>query len=209
MLSIIAMLQVQNIFVTPSGRKQTADKAKLKFTCIEGDHLTMLNVFKTFEKKIAKGRKMLLSWCNLNYLNFKSLLRAVQIRGQLATLLKKFKIDVELSSGDRVQPILKCLCVAFFINAAKATYTGDYIHLKSNVALRVHPSSVINLQLANLDQPPPKYVIYNDIVQSKSVFLMRDLSVIEPSWLQELVPNYYEFGSYLENFSSDKRQKLS
>jgi ATP-dependent RNA helicase DDX35 len=35
-LSIVAMLQVQHVFVTPSGRKQQADKAKLKFTCIEG-----------------------------------------------------------------------------------------------------------------------------------------------------------------------------
>jgi ATP-dependent RNA helicase DDX35 len=36
-LSIVAMLQVQHVFVTPSGRKQQADKAKLKFTCIEGN----------------------------------------------------------------------------------------------------------------------------------------------------------------------------
>lgn len=207
MLSIIAMLQVQHIFTTPSGRKQTADKAKLKFACMEGDHLTMLNVFRAFEEKLAKNRKSVSGWCSQNYLNYKSLVRAVQIREQLASLLKKFKVDVTVSSGDRVQPILKCLCLAFFINAAKATYTGDYMHLKSHLALKVHPSSVINLQLANLDQPPPKYVIYNDIVQSKSVYLMRDLSVIEPGWLHELVPNYYEYATSLVK-SNDKRQRL-
>jgi hypothetical protein len=48
MITIIALLQVQHVFNTPSGRKMQADKAKLKFTCIEGDHLTLLNVYKTF-----------------------------------------------------------------------------------------------------------------------------------------------------------------
>lgn len=201
------MLQVQHIFVTPSGRKQTADKAKLKFTCIEGDHLTMLNVFRAFEQKIAKGNhKALSNWCGQNYLNYKSLVRAIQIRQQLSSLLKKFKIDVDASSGDRVEPILKCLCLAFFANAAKLSYTGEYKHLKSNVALKVHPSSVINLHLANLDQPRPKYVVYNDIVQSKTVYLMRDLSAIEGAWLDELVPEYYEFGSGIKQTTNQEKR---
>ena len=45
MLSIIALLQVQNVFTTP-GRKKEADRAKLKFECVEEDHLTILNVVK-------------------------------------------------------------------------------------------------------------------------------------------------------------------
>lgn len=208
-LSIISMLQVQHIFHTPSGRKQQADKAKLKFTCMEGDHLTMLNVFKTFVHKFKKNRKSLPNWCGNNFLNYKSLIRAMQIREQLSSLLKKFKINVELSSGDKTEPVLKCLCLAFFANSAKVTYTGDYRHLKSNVTLKVHPSSVINLQLANLDQPPPKYVIYNDVVQSKSVYLMRDLSVVDARWLHELVPDYYEFGTGIKmTQSTEKRLRI-
>jgi ATP-dependent RNA helicase DDX35 len=200
MLSIIAMLQVQHIFQTPSGRKQQADKAKLKFTCIEGDHITMLNVFKTFldKSKKRKSTSALANWCYSNFLNYKSLVRAVQIREQLSKLLRKFRLNTEASCGDRTEPILKCLCVAFFVNTAKATYTADYRHVKSNLLLKVHPSSVVNLYLANIDKPPPKFVLYNDIVQSKSVYLMRDISVIDCNWLHELVPNYYEFGTERE-----------
>lgn len=137
-LSIIAMLQVQHVFVTPSGRKQQADKAKLKFACIEGDHITLLNVYKTFENKFNKNRKhqAMSQWCQSNFLNFKSLHRAMQIREQLSSLLKKFRIDVELTCEDRVEPILKCLCVAFFVNAAKSHYSGDYRHLKADLALK-------------------------------------------------------------------------
>lgn len=211
MLSIIAMLQVQHVFTTPSGRKIQAEKAKLKFTCIEGDHITLLNVFKSFTERMNKKKHKgaLSQWCQSNYLNFKSLLRAVQIREQLTSLLKKMKVKIDSTSQDRTEPILKCLCVAFFANSARITYSGDYRHLKSDFSLKVHPSSVINLLLANVDQPPPKYVIYNDIVQSKSTHLMRDISVVDAKWLHELVPSYYEFGTEREIMeSNDKRFKL-
>lgn len=208
MMSIIAMLQVQHVFITPSGRKIQADKSKLKFTCIEGDHITLLNVYKSFTDKLSKNKKSLTNWCQSNFLNFKSLMRAIQIRDQLGMILKKFKINMSSSCGDRTEPILKCLCAAFFANAARAHYSGDYKHLKSNISLKVHPSSVINLFLANVDQPAPKYVIYNDIVQSKTTYLMRDLSVVDCKWLHELVPNYYEFGTDREiRETNEKRFK--
>jgi HrpA-like RNA helicase len=171
----------------------------------------MLNVFKTFQCKMAKHKgkhNTLMQWCQANFLNYKSLLRAVQIREQLKSLLAKFKLDVECTCEDKTEPILKCLSVAFFANAARAHYSGDYRHLKSDLCLRVHPSSVINLCLANLDDPPPRYVIYNDIVQSKSVYLMRDLSVIDCKWLHELVPEYYEYDTQRE-LEGEKRLKIN
>ena len=166
-------------------------------------------VFKTFVGKL-KGRskhQSLVNWCNNNFLNYKSLQRAVQIREQLKCLLKKFKIDTELTCEDKIEPILKCLTVAFFMNAAKAHYSGGYRHLKSDLTLSVHPSSVINLCLANLDEPAPKYIIYTDCVQSKTSYLMRDISVINCDWLSELVSNYYDYGT--EREISEKRLKLN
>jgi ATP-dependent RNA helicase DDX35 len=209
MLTIISMLQVQHVFNTPSGRKLQADKAKLKFTCIEGDHLTLLNVYKSFIRKYNVNKKSVANWCNNNFLNYKSLLRSMQIREQLSSILRKFKIKIDSTCEDKTEPILKCLCVAFFTNAAKAHYSGDYRHLKSDVSLKVHPSSVINLLISNVDQPPPKYIIYNDIVQSKTTNLIRDISVIDCNWLFELVPDYYEYGTERQiREAGDKRFKL-
>jgi ATP-dependent RNA helicase DDX35 len=208
MLTIIALLQVQHVFSTPSNRKLQADKAKLKFTCIEGDHITLLNVYKSFISRQSRNKKSVVGWCQNNFLNYKSLLRAMQIREQLASILRKFKIDIQSSCEDKTEPILKCLAVSFFANSAKAHYSGDYKHLKSDISLKVHPSSVINLLLANVDQPPPKYIIYNDIVQSKSTYLMRDISVIDCNWLYELVPNYYEFGTDREIREASSGVKL-
>jgi len=208
-ITIIALLQVQHVFNTPSGRKMQADKAKLKFTCIEGDHLTLLNVYKTFINKYNRNKKGVANWCQNNYLNYKSLLRAMQIREQLSSILRKFRIKIDSTCEDKTEPILKCLCVAFFSNAAKAHYSGDYRHLKSDLPLKVHPSSVINLLMSNVDQPPPRFIIYNDIVQSKTCYLVRDISVIDCNWLHELVPNYYEFGTERQiREAGDKRFKL-
>ncbi len=205
-LTIVALLQVQNVFVTPSGRKQQADKSKLKFTCVEGDHLTMLNVYKTFSQKLTRSKhNVVLRWCQENHLNYKALQRTVQIRKQLSDLLKKFKKNVELTCVDKTEPILKCLASAFFANAARLHLNGDYRHLKSNLTLKIHPTSVLNLYLANTDESPPKYVIYNDIVQSRTQHLMRDLSVIDCKWLYELVPDYYDYGTSRE--ISEKRLK--
>ena len=76
--------------------------------------------------------------------------------------------------------------------------------------MKVHPSSVVNLMLANLDTPAPKYIIYNDIVQAKTTYLMRDISVIDYHWLNELIPEYYEFGTAREIYEtrSDKRPRI-
>lgn len=37
-------------------------------------------------------------------------------------------------------------------------------------------------------------VVFNDIVQTNKDY-MRDISVIEPDWLCELAPHFYQFGT--------------
>jgi len=205
---IVAMLQVHHVFVTPSGRKLNADRAKLKFSCVEGDHLTLLNVFRCFQEQLQKGRVGVAQrWCHENFLNFKTLQRAVQIRAQFVALLRKFKKNAALTCGDRAEPVLRCLTAAFFANAAKLTFNGDYKHLKSDLVLKVHPTSVVNLFLANTNEPAPKYLIYNDIVQTKRYHMMRDITVIECKWLNELAADYYEYGT--EREMGEKRMKAS
>lgn len=75
-LSIAAMLQIQNIFLSPSKQKAAADNAKRKFSVYEGDHITLLNVYEAFLKCNKSSR-----WCHEHFLNYKGLSRAVKIRG--------------------------------------------------------------------------------------------------------------------------------
>ena len=44
-ITIVAMITVQNVFYRPKEKQQLADQKRSKFYQPEGDHLTMLNVF--------------------------------------------------------------------------------------------------------------------------------------------------------------------
>ncbi|CAG2252831.1 DHX35 [Mytilus edulis] len=94
-ITVAAMTQIQNVFVTPSGNKSSAARSRRKFSVEEGDHVTLINVFNSFIK-YKKSSK----WCHEYFLNYKGLCRAVEIRHQLARILKKFNVPL-VSCGGR------------------------------------------------------------------------------------------------------------
>ena len=53
-LSITAMLSVPQCFVRPNEAKKAADDSKLRFAHIDGDHLTLLNVYHAFKQVKTK-----------------------------------------------------------------------------------------------------------------------------------------------------------
>lgn len=48
---MIDMLLVPQCFVRPNESKKAADDAKMKFAHIDGDHLTLLNVYHSFKQR--------------------------------------------------------------------------------------------------------------------------------------------------------------
>ncbi|XP_006816912.1 putative ATP-dependent RNA helicase DHX35 [Saccoglossus kowalevskii] len=184
-LTIIAMLQVQNIFLSPSNQKAAAEKAKRKFSVAEGDHITLLNVYEAYIKCGKSSR-----WCHEHYLNYRGLCRATSIRDQLKKIAKKFKVKMLNSEGD-VDVICRCIVAGFFSNAAKLHPSGSYRTIRDNYTLYIHPTSVLYVE------KPPKWVIFNEILQTNKDY-MRDIMVIDASWLYELAPHYYQYGTERE-----------
>jgi len=92
-----------------------------------------------------------------------------------------------------VDTIRRCLTIGFFANAARFDPTGVYRTVRDGVELAVHPSSVL------YTEHPAPCVLFGDVVQASSKrLLMRDVTVIEASWLYELAPQYYEYGTEAE-----------
>ncbi|CAN6468005.1 unnamed protein product [Victoria cruziana] len=60
-LSVSAMLSVPNCFIRPRDAQKAADEAKARFGHIDGDHLTLLNVYHAY-KQNSKSYCALLSW---------------------------------------------------------------------------------------------------------------------------------------------------
>lgn len=99
---------------------------------------------------------------------------------------------MESCAGD-VDTVRRCLTVGFFANAARFDATGVYRSVRDAVELAVHPSSVL------YTETPAPCVLFGDVVQATSKrLLMRDITAVEPSWLYELAPQYYEFGTEAE-----------
>lgn len=192
-LTVAAMMQIQNVFISPSNEKRAAERARTKFSVKEGDHVTMVNVYNAFLKYDQSAR-----WCAENYINVKGLRRAVNIRDQLKQMLKKYKVPL-VSCAENVQTLQRCITAGFFANAARMHHDGTYRTVRDGHKLAIHPTSVL------YTEKPPNWVIFNEVVQTSKDY-MRDITVIDPQWLYELAPHYYQFGT--ESEIAKKRAKL-
>ena len=52
LLHSLAMLSVPQCFVRPNEARKAADDSKLRFAHIDGDHLTLLNVYHAFKQNM-------------------------------------------------------------------------------------------------------------------------------------------------------------
>ncbi|KAJ3145964.1 ATPdependent RNA helicase [Geranomyces michiganensis] len=177
-ITIAAMLSVQSIFVTPSGQRFEANEEKRKFSVEEGDHITYLNAFNAFMKA---GRSA--KWCFNHFLNHKSLLRVINIRNQLRRYLSRFSMPIVSCNGD-IDAVRKCIVTGYFSHAARLKPDGTYATVLHNEVLHIHPNSV-------LFKRAPEWVVFHEVVETTKPF-MRDLTVIEPGWLTEIAPHFYE-----------------
>merc|ERR1712226_1478802 len=67
-LSIVSMLSVPQCFMRPNEAKKAADEAKMRFAHIDGDHLTLLNVYHAFKQNHDEPQ-----WCYDNFINYSNL----------------------------------------------------------------------------------------------------------------------------------------
>ena len=186
-VTIISMLQVENIFQQPSSGQRAiqARRAKHRFCVEEGDLITYLNVYNEF---LSMGRTR--SWADKNFLNYNALLRVGEIRCRLVRLMHRFSIEMVTADGD-MDTVRRCLVSGLFANAAYLSPVGERVYktIRGDHELKIHPSSVLFTV-----KKSPKCIIFNDLVHTAEDF-MRDLLVVESEWLYELAPQYYEYGT--------------
>jgi pre-mRNA-splicing factor ATP-dependent RNA helicase DHX16 len=191
-ITICAMLSVNNtIFYRPKDKQVQADHARKNFFRPQGDHLTLLNVYKQWEETgFSKD------WCYENFIQYRSMARARDIRDQLVLLLDR--VEIERTSTDDTEAIRKAIAAGFFFHAAKLQKGGSYKTVKHGETVQIHPSS-------SLFQSLPRWVIYHELVFTTKEF-MRQVMEIKPEWLLEIAPHYYK-AKELEDPSSKKMPK--
>jgi pre-mRNA-splicing factor ATP-dependent RNA helicase DHX38/PRP16 len=191
-VTIVAMLSVPPVYYRPKERQKEADMIREKFYVNESDHLTLLNIYNQWEQNLNRFKKnynKINSWCNSNFLQLKSLLRAKDIKIQLELLLKKHKFKITRAKDD--EDIKKCLCASFFQQLAKLTKINihgspEFMNLRHKyMKMHLHPTLCLNG--SNLTSP---YVIYHELVLTKKEY-MNYVTCIQPTWLLEFGYVYY------------------
>lgn len=116
-LTIISMLSESgSIFYRPKDKKLHADQARQNFVRPGGDHFTLLNVW---EQWAETGYSQ--QFCYEQFLQFKSLSRARDIRDQLAGLCDRVEVVIGSNpNSNDVTPIQKALTAGYFYNTVRA-----------------------------------------------------------------------------------------
>ena len=177
-LTITAMLSVENPFYRPKDKQAQADMRKAKFHQAEGDHLTLLTVYKGWEASRFSN-----PWCFENFVQARSMKRAQDVRKQLVTIMDRYRLLL-LSAGKDYKLICKAITAGFFTNAAKKDPQEGYRTLVDQNPVYIHPSSA-------LFNKNPEYVIYHELVLTTKEY-MRNIMVIDAKWLTELAPAFYK-----------------
>ncbi|BFG39791.1 hypothetical protein CerSpe_260660 [Prunus speciosa] len=179
-ISIAAMLSVGNsIFHRPKEKQVHADNAQLNFqTGNVGDHIALLNIYNTW-KEVNYSTQ----WCYENFVQVRSMKRARDIRDQLERLLERVEIEITSNPADLVS-IKKAIASGFFPHVARLLKNACYRRIKHPQTAYLHPSS-------GLAQVSPKCVLYHEMVLTTKEY-MRNVTEIEPKWLAEIAPHYYQ-----------------
>lgn len=140
-------------FVEPSSSSFASDSvsqssaaaaARLEFQAIEGDAITLLNVFEAYLQRahppnLGKNSNLpnVPRWAADKFLNYQTLLRAEGIRTQLVSdaerigLTKSNILAKNKNQLPLVEKICRSLCKGFFMNAAKRTYVSTDVDLEN------------------------------------------------------------------------------
>lgn len=177
-LSIVAMLSVQNVFYRPKEKQQQADQKKQKFHDPHGDHLTLLNVYNGW-----KGSKFSNPWCFENFIQARSMRRAQDVRQQLVSIMERYKHQI-ISCGRNTMKVRQALCSGFFRNAARKDPQEGYKTLIEGTVVYLHPSSA-------MFGKPSEHVIFDTLVLTTKEY-MQCTTAIEPKWLVEAAPTFFK-----------------
>ena len=192
-ITIIAMLSIQNVFFRPKDKQQIADSRKARFHHPYGDHLTLLNIYTQWD---LAGRSD--QFCEINFLHARHLKKARDIKIQIADIFRKNNIPITKCYGDP-DLIRKTLLTGFFMNAAKRDSTVGYKTILGNTVVGIHPSSA----LCGRDYD---YVMYHSLILTSREY-MSQVSCINPEWLVECAPHFYKVTD--ANSKSRKKAKIT
>merc|ERR1719197_2237266 len=200
-LSVAAMLSVPMVFVRPKEAAREADDAKQRFAHLDGDHLTLLNVFHAYKQHTTDGVDPG-TFCYDNYINARSMRSAENVREQLKRTMERLNltmVSTDFHDKEYYLNIRKCLVAGFFMQVAHSEKSGHYLTVKDNQVVALHPSTCLTHK--------PEWVLYNEFVLTSKNFV-RTVTQVRGEWLLDIAPQYYDIASFPKSEAKTQLERI-
>ncbi|KAJ3681815.1 hypothetical protein LUZ60_014388 [Juncus effusus] len=176
---------VPNCFLRPRDAQKAADEAKARFGHVDGDHLTLLNVYHAYKQNNEDPQ-----WCYENFVNARTMKSADNVRSQLVRIMARYGLKMcstDFGSREYYVNIRKAMLAGYFMQVAHLERTGHYLTVKDNQVVHLHPSNCMDHK--------PEWVIYNEYVLTSRNFI-RTVTDIRGEWLIDIAPHYYDLTNF-------------
>ncbi|XP_044070572.1 putative pre-mRNA-splicing factor ATP-dependent RNA helicase DHX32 isoform X2 [Siniperca chuatsi] len=190
---IAAMLTAPTCFMVPSvDLKPEATQCHMKFQHPEGDHFTLINIYKAFKQCQQDSYCNVEKWCQDFYLNHTALLMADTLRTELTDILKRIELPISVpafGSRSNTVNIKKALLAGFFMQVARdVDGSGNYFILTHKHVAQMHPLSGYGAKSPKLGLP--EWVLFHEHSFSEDNCL-RTATHITPEGFIQMAPQYY------------------
>lgn len=189
-VSIISVLQSDNIYYNPNNLREKIEKIREKYLDPISDHLSLKNIFNEYKKSNNKEK-----FCKENFLNDKALAKSMEIYKQIKSYLEKIfmdefnkkeinnqiqekieeidkyldKIKNKENNEDKNELIIDCLLRGYFNNIAKYSNDNFFETLKGNQLCKIHPTSVL-VRKPKLGKQYG-YLIFNEMIITSKKYI--------------------------------------
>eukprot|EP00916_Digyalum_oweni_P011562 GHVL01019283.1.p1 GENE.GHVL01019283.1~~GHVL01019283.1.p1 ORF type:complete len:731 (+),score=109.31 GHVL01019283.1:4564-6756(+) len=188
MVTLAGVLSAENIWYSPSKQNpeslKDAVKCHKRFHHPSGDHVTLVDVYNKFQNENLTG-----DWCRRNYIHFRALRQASEIRRQIADQMSLLSLPL-ISSPRKISGtnLRKALCRGYYYQTARPCNreAGLWLSVAEGVLVRPEPGSVLDdLEGSDTDC----WLLYSSLGGSSlSQGVMRCVSIIQKDWIEEVLP---------------------
>ncbi|KAL7670957.1 hypothetical protein ACOME3_005872 [Neoechinorhynchus agilis] len=110
----------------------------------------------------------------------------MQIRQQLKDIMDAQKLEIiSVGTGNDWDIIRKCICSAYFYQAARQKSIGEYVNLRTGMPCHLHPTSAL-YGCGFI----PDYVVYHELFMTHKEY-MQCVTAVDGQWLAELGPMFF------------------
>ena len=183
-------MSVPQIFMRPRENAKAADIAKAQFVDPTSDHITLLNAFAAYEGTSHSEREQ---WCWDNFINGRSISSAGSVKNQLMGIMTRLDIPLVTCKGPNgaydTNTIRMALTSAMYMQVAYLQRQGQYLTVKDNQIVYIHPGSSI--------EGKPQWVVFEEFALTSKNYI-RTVTTTRGAWLVDMAPHYFDLSNFPE-----------